>query len=93
MNIIREIQKRLFPKKLKCVYRKDILEYALKYNHKSGVCNSIWCSLLHYGLDTNINRYLRLSNLHNAKRFGAESTDNGYWWPINDWTNRIKYLK
>ena len=30
MNIIREIQKRWFPKTLKCVYRRDILKWLLE---------------------------------------------------------------
>lgn len=93
MNIIREIQKHLFPKTLKCVYRKDILEYALKHNHNKGVCRAIWDSLYHYGLNRFINRYLPLANAHNAKKFNAEFRYDGYWWPLGDWTDRIKYLK
>lgn len=93
MNIIREIQKRRFPKTLKRVYRKDILEYALKYHHTSGVCNAIWSSLLHYNLSMNINKYLPLANLHSAINFKARLRYDGYWWPLGDWTNRIEYLK
>ena len=93
MNIIKEIQKRLFPKTLKCVYRKDILEYALKHNHNQGVCRALWNSLHHYGLYINTNRYLPLANFSNAKIFNARSRNDGYWWPLGDWTNRTKYLK
>ena len=93
MNIIREIQKRLFPKTLKCVYRKDILEYALKHNHNKGVCLALYRSLLHYGFSTSICKYLSLATLNNAKKFKAEIRCDGYWWPLGDWTNRIKYLK
>lgn len=92
MNIIREIQKCLFPKTLKCVYRKDILKYALKH-HKAGVCATLWNSLWHYNIPANMHVYLPLANLDNAKNFKAESRQDGYWWPLNDWTNRIKYLK
>lgn len=93
MNIVKEIQKRWFPKTLKCVYRKDILEYALKHNHNAGVCNAIWSSLSHYGLGRRINWYLPLANLYNAKRFNAEASYDGYWWPLGDWKNRTKYLE
>ena len=93
MNIIREIQKRWFSKTLKCVYRRDILEYALKHNHEEGVCNALWKSIFYYDLNLTIGKYLPLENLNNAKRFGAELRDNGCWWPLGDWTNRIKYLK
>ena len=69
MNIIREIQKRWFPKKLKCVYRKDVLEYVLKHhkytlygkNH-GGLCISICNALQHYDINAyfnDINAYLR----------------------------------
>lgn len=58
MNIIREIQKRWFPKTLKCIYRKDILEYVLKHhkysfggNH-SCLCASILNALKHYNITT-----------------------------------------
>ena len=93
MNIIREIQKRWFPKTLKCVYRKDILKYALKHNHKLGVCLALWRGLLHYGLDISISKYVPLANLDNAKNFEAKIRLDRYWWPLGDWTNRIKYLK
>lgn len=93
MNIIRKIQKHLFPKTLKCVYRKDILEYALHHNHDTGVCNAIWCSLSHYGLVRNIEKYLPLENMDNAKKFKAKYRCDRYWWPLNDWTDRIKYIK
>lgn len=93
MNIIREIQKCWFPKTLKCVYRKDIIEYALKHNHSAGVCRALWESLRHYDINININKYLPLATFDNAKRFRAIQLSSGYWWLFNDWTNRIKYLK
>ncbi len=94
MNIIKEIQKRLFPKTLKCVYRKDILEYALKHNHNQGICIALWGSLYHYGLHISRNRYLPLANFSNAKRFNARSRNDGYWWPRGKWdTGRLDFLK
>ena len=92
MNIIREIQKRWFPKTLKCVYRKDIIKYALKH-HKEGVCATLWNSLWHYDISANMRKYLPLAELDNAKIFGAKLRPDKYWWPLNDWTNRTKYLK
>lgn len=95
MNIIKQIQKYLFPKTLKCVYRKDILEYALKYNNKAkGVCFALWDSLSHYGMVHNITLYLPLANLNYARRFGANVTYDGYWWPKGEWnTGRLDFLK
>lgn len=95
MNIIKQIQKYLFPKTLKCVYRKDILEYALKHKHNTkGVCFALWDSLSHYGIVNNINLYLPLANLNNAKRFGAKLRNDGYWWPKGEWnTGRFDFLK
>lgn len=93
MNIIREIQKKLFPKTLKCVYRRDILKYALKHNHDQGVCCAIWRSLEHYNLALSIDWYLPLANFDNAKRFKANRNYGAYWWPLSDWTNRIEYLQ
>ena len=93
MNIIREIQKRWFPKTLKCVYRKDILEYALKHNHNLGVCLALYRSLLHYGFIISIYKYLPLATFNNVKNFKAEPRHDGYWWPLGDWSNRIKYLE
>lgn len=93
MNIIRKIQKRLFPKTLKYVYRKDVLEYALKHNHNKGVCRALWDSLSHYNLGSYINGYLPLANFNNAKKFNARLRYDGYWWSLGDWKNRTKYLK
>ena len=57
MNIVKEIQKRWFPKTLKCVYKKDILEYALKHHryfsikeNYGGLCITIRYALEHYGI-------------------------------------------
>lgn len=94
MNIIRKIQKRWFPKTLKCVYRKDILEYALKHNHNKGVCHALLSSLERYGLRPNIQRYLSLVNFSNAMKFKAEYRGDGYWWPHGEWnTGRLDFLK
>lgn len=106
MNIIREIQKRWFPKKLKCVYRKDVLEYVLKHhkyiygkNH-GGLCISIYNALQHYG----INGYLRklktfipLFINKNAVLFRAtyhNDINMVYWWEEGVWdTGRLDFLK
>lgn len=78
MNIIREIQKHLFPKTLKCVYKKDILEYALKH-HKytfgenyNGLCITLIKSFNHYNINISTLRiiyYLPLFNINRAILF------------------------
>lgn len=102
MNIIREIQKRLFPKTLRCVYRKDILEYTLKhYNYPScenhaGLCISIHKALCYYGIDISsmaIKIIIPLFTINNAiSLFNAKP--NYYWWPKGEWnTGRLDFLK
>lgn len=102
MNPIKEIQKRWFPKTLKCVYRKDILEYALKHhmytylseNH-GGLCISISEALTHYGIDASItvDTVIPLFTRNNAiNLFNAKP--NFYWWPRGEWnTGRLDFLK
>lgn len=107
MNIIREIQKRLFPKTLRCVYRKDILEYALKHhkywsgeNH-GGLCVTLINAFDHYNIGViSINYYLPLFNNGNANiLFNAKTNDfrydcEYYWWPKGEWnTGRLDFLK
>lgn len=107
INIIREIQKRLFPKTLKCVYRKDILEYALKHhrynngeNH-GGLCVSINKALEHYGIYTkpmlNENIIPLFTNNNASSLFNATSYCDSYqiyWWPKGRWnTGRLDFLK
>lgn len=102
MNIIREIQKRLFPKTLKRVYRKDILEYALKHHNypscenDSGLCISIHKALRYYGIDISpmaIEIIIPLFTVNNAiSLFNAKP--NYYWWPRGKWdTGRLDFLK
>lgn len=108
MNIFREIEKRLFPETLECVYRKDILEYALKH-HKypnsdnyGGLCKALINALNHYGISTrgvNIDYYLPLFRNHIAgTQFNAKINylgDTGeFWWPKGNWNmGRLDFLK
>ena len=106
MNIIREIQKRLFPKTLKCVYKKDVLEYALKYHtynsvNYTGLCITIHNALCYYGINIGlmpIRIIIPLFNNNNASTlFNADSSKNSlevYWWPKREWnTGRLDFLK
>lgn len=105
MNIVREIQKLLFPKTLKCVYKKDILEYALKHHtHNSinygGLCITIDRALRHYGLNlcfTPTIIIFPLFNHNNARKFNSNTDENSilaYWWPKGIWdTGRLDFLK
>lgn len=106
MNIIREIQKRWFPKTLKYVYRKDILEYALKHhkyiygkNH-GGLCISIIYALQHYGINAypmKLKTFIPLFTNNNAILFKATNHNDAsmvYWWQEGVWdTGRLDFLK
>lgn len=108
MNIIREIQKRWFPKTLKCIYRKDILEYVLKHhkyifggNH-SGLCISILNALNHYNITTSFKKLEVIFPLFDYSYantlFGAISHHGDpfmtYWWPKGEWNSgRLDFLK
>lgn len=107
MNIIREIQKRWFPKTLKCVYKKDILEYALKHHrylrikeNYGGLCITIRYALEHYGIcvPCMIKTMFPLFTNDNASSlFNATYCENlysCYWWSEGIWdTGRLDFLK
>ena len=94
--------------KPECVYRKDILEYALKHHRHTlprenhgGLCISIYEALLHYGIDT-YPKPIKIvfplftrnnaSNLFNACLYENSLVD--YWWPRGEWnTGRLDFLK
>lgn len=91
--MIEEIQKLLFPRTLKCVYKKDVLEYALKHNHRYGLCYSLGKAMTHYHIKCfYVEDYFPLFNFNNALQFSAKADQ--YWWPRGKWnTGRKDFLK
>ena len=96
IRIQRQKRKHLIP-----VYRRDVLEYAIKtpWNKRKGVCGLLKSSLQYYGFRNEhiTTQVFPLHDIDNADEFRSAS-DNFcglYWWPRGDFrknSGRMKYL-
>ena len=96
MNIKKFFQRKKKPTN-KCVYRRDVLEYALTHAHETGLCRAIRNALVTYNLDPygrSLDKYIPAFTHDNALYFGARKSGCCYWWPIGEWdTGRKAFLE
>lgn len=99
MNIKKFFQRK--KKSTKCVYRKDVLKYALTHDdHEAGLCRAISRALEAHGVTGVYNHalvdYIPAFTYDNALQFGVRSPEylNWYWWPSGEWdTGREAFLR